>query len=208
VLLLDEPFGAVDPKVRQRLRADTKGWQREMGIPTIMVTHDQREALEMGDRVAVMNQGRVEQIDTPQNVCDRPATEFAGRFIGRVNVPSAGTGQNWGRLMKDTRFEIMARPEDISISPWERKQPLGDGQIPGTIVDYAFLRRTVRLEVEVRTGRVLTIDLPKHDAVVNDLKPGTSVALAVGPCQEFPVYSRSLNGSRNTARGVGSAESE
>ena len=68
ILLLDEPFGAVDAKVRQKLRADTKRWQRELKIPTILVTHDQREALELGDRVAVMNEGRFEQIDTPHNV--------------------------------------------------------------------------------------------------------------------------------------------
>ena len=71
VLLLDEPFGAVDAKVRQKLRADTKKWQRELKIPTILVTHDQREALELGDRVAIMNEGRFVQVDTPSTQSTR-----------------------------------------------------------------------------------------------------------------------------------------
>ena len=76
ILLLDEPFGAVDAKVRQQLRADTKRWQRALKIPMILVTHDQREALELGDRVAVMNEGQIEQIDRPRTVYEVPATEF------------------------------------------------------------------------------------------------------------------------------------
>ena len=100
VLLLDEPFGAVDAKVRQKLRADTKKWQQELKIPTILVTHDQREALEMGDRVAIMNDGRFEQIDTPRNIYDNPASQFVARFIGRVNVFSTELEGGHNRLIK------------------------------------------------------------------------------------------------------------
>ena len=198
-LLLDEPFGAVDAKVRQKLRADSKRWQRELGIPTILVTHDQREALELGDRVAVMNEGRFEQIDLPQNVYDSPTTEFVGRFIGRANMFLTDLGESRGRLMKNTRFEIMIRPEDISILPLDTEQPLEEGQIPGTISSYVFLGRTIRLEVQLRDGRLVTVALPKRQALANDLRPGKSVALSVGSCQVFPLYTDPRNGPHDPA---------
>ena len=142
LLLLDEPFGAVDAKVRQRLRADTKKWQRELQIPTILVTHDQREALELGDRVAVMDRGRFAQIDTPSNVYDQPADEFVAQFIGRVNVFQTDLGGRGGKLINRTQFHVMIRPEDIGIDPWNEGQPMDEDRVRGTVVGYAFLGRT------------------------------------------------------------------
>ena len=210
VLLLDEPFGAVDAKVRQKLRADTKRWQRELGIPTILVTHDQREALELGDRVAVMNEGRFEQVESPQRVYDSPATEFVGSFIGRANVFLTDPRKSWSRLM-NTRFEVMVRPEDISIYPWRGQQSVEEGRIRGTIVSYAFLGRTVRMDVQLRSGKLVTVALPKHEALANDFQPGELVSLAVGSCQVFPLHSDSsyraaassfVAGSSNGQRGA------
>ena len=189
VLLLDEPFGAVDAKVRQRLRADTKKWQRELKIATILVTHDQREALEMGDRVAIMNKGRFEQIDTPRNIYDHPASPFVARFIGRVNVFATEAEDRLSRLFRNTAFEIMVRPEDIAIFPWDNGQPLEEGKILGTIVSYVFLGRTVRLEVQLKNGRLVTVALPKHEALANNLIIGRSVVIAIGSFQVFPSYS-------------------
>jgi thiamine transport system ATP-binding protein len=190
VLLLDEPFGAVDAKVRQKLRADTKRWQRTLKIPTILVTHDQREALELGDRVAVMNKGRIEQIDEPQKVYDSPATEFVARFIGRVNVFSTELGGNCGKLIEGTKVEIMVRPEDISIRPGGADSWADNGHIPGTIASHTFLGRTVRLEVRLKDERLVTVAVPKQQAVSNRLDPGRLVALSMESCQVFP-----LNGS-------------
>ncbi len=187
LILLDEPFGAVDAKVRQKLRADTKKWQQELKIPTILVTHDQREALELGDRVAVMNQGRFEQIDTPVNVYDNPATEFVARFIGRVNIWVTQLDGSYSRMMKGARLEVIARPEDISVDPSDSEEPLGEGKLAGTIVDHAFLGRTVRLEVQLRNGKLITIALPKRDALAKNLSPGKSVTLAIDSCQVFPL---------------------
>ena len=133
LLLLDEPFGAVDAKVRQKLRADTKRWQRELKIPTILVTHDQREALELGDRVAIMSEGRFAQVDTPYNVYDNPASEIVARFIGRINVFPAQLDGNCHRLIKERQFEIMVRPEDIAIRPWTNGQPAKEGKVPGDL---------------------------------------------------------------------------
>ena len=186
VLLLDEPFGAVDAKVRQKLRADTKRWQQELKIPTILVTHDQREAMELGDRVAIMNEGRFEQIDTPRNIYDLPASPFVARFIGRVNVFPTEAGASFSRLIKNTALEILVRPEDISIYPWADGQPLDDGKISGTVVRYVFLGRTVRLEVQLRNGKLITVALPKQEALANDLNPGRSVLLTIGSFQVFP----------------------
>ena len=184
ILLLDEPFGAVDAKVRQKLRADTKKWQQELKIPTILVTHDQREALELGDRVAVVNEGRIEQIDAPQNVYDRPASDFVARFIGRVNVFPTELRGSCGRLIKGTQVEIMVRPEDISI--YRRNGGLMvNGEIPGTVARYTFLGRTVRLEVQLNNGRLVTVAVPKREALANSLELGTPVALTLDSCQVF-----------------------
>ena len=195
LLLLDEPFGAVDAKVRQRLRADTKKWQRELKIPTILVTHDQREALELGDRVAVMNKGRFEQIDTPRNVYDRPASEFVARFIGRVNVFRTKLEEDFDGLPKEAQFEVMVRPEDISIRPWDNGRMLEEGRVLGTIVGSAFLGRTVRLEVQMKNERLVTVALPKHEALANNLSPGRTVALSMNTCQVFTSGKSCLEGT-------------
>jgi sulfate transport system ATP-binding protein len=86
VLLLDEPFGALDAKVRQGLRAWLRKLHQEIHVTSILVTHDQEEALEVADRVVVMNQGRIEQVGTPEEVFHRPATRFVMEFLGQVNV--------------------------------------------------------------------------------------------------------------------------
>jgi sulfate transport system ATP-binding protein len=86
VLLLDEPFGALDAKVRQDLRRSLRQLHDDLGVTTVFVTHDQEEALELADRVVVMNRGAVEQIGTPQEVYDRPATAFVCSFLGDVNL--------------------------------------------------------------------------------------------------------------------------
>ena len=96
LLLLDEPLSALDAKVRERLRGEIRALQRRLKITTIMVTHDQEEALSMSDRVVVMRQGQIEQIGTPQDVYERPATPFVAAFLGKVSVltgVAAGNGR-------------------------------------------------------------------------------------------------------------------
>ena len=186
LLLLDEPFGAVDAKVRQKLRADTKRWQRELKIPTILVTHDQREALELGDRVAVMNQGRFEQIDTSPNVYDRPAIEFVARFIGRVNVFHTELSDGYSKLVKSSQFQVMVRPEDIAVFSSSGIANSQYSTIPGNIVNRSFLGRTVRMEVKLGGGQLVTVAMPKHEAVSSQLDLGDAVSLEVRSCQVFP----------------------
>ena len=135
VLLLDEPLGALDLKLRKELQLELKGIQRDVGITFVYVTHDQEEALTMSDRIAVMSNGVVEQVDTPENVYERPATTFVAGFIGVSNLmPGTVTSATGGRGMirLDTGLEVesqvdglatgerchaVVRPEKLRISP-------------------------------------------------------------------------------------------
>ena len=162
-----------------------------------LVTHDQREALEMGDRVAVMSEGRIEQIDTPQIVYGSPANEFVARFLGRVNVFSTDLGDTCGPLIRETQVEVMVRPEDISVRPLNEAGPLGNGQVPGKVTSYTFLGRTVRLEVQLRTGRLVTVAVPKQKVLTNTFEPGTPVVLTMGSCQVFPANGHVQSDDKN-----------
>jgi iron(III) transport system ATP-binding protein len=106
-LLLDEPLSALDAKIRQKLRVEIRAIQRNLGITTIMVTHDQEEALTMADRIIVMNNAVVEQIGTPREIYDRPATPFVANFIGTMNF-YCRNGETYG-----------IRPENIKIANWQ-----------------------------------------------------------------------------------------
>ena len=86
MLLLDEPLGALDLKLREEMQAELKGLQQRLGITFVFVTHDQGEALSMADRVAVFSQGRIEQLDTPRELYNRPRTAFVASFVGSANV--------------------------------------------------------------------------------------------------------------------------
>lgn len=115
VMLLDEPFGALDAKVRKDLRAWLRRLHEEVGITTVLVTHDQEEAMEVSSEIVVMNHGRIEQIGKPAEIYDHPATAFVMSFIGPVNVlPSSS------RLFQDTRFnashpQVFLRPHDVVV---------------------------------------------------------------------------------------------
>jgi sulfate transport system ATP-binding protein len=123
VLLLDEPFGALDAIVRAELRAWLRRLHDEQGTTTVLVTHDQEEAMEISDRIAVMNHGRVEQVGSPREIYDAPASEFVMGFVGAVS-------RLGGRLV---------RPHDVAISP-----------IPLADATEALVRRVVHLGFEVR----------------------------------------------------------
>ena len=131
VLLLDEPLGALDLKLRRQLQVELKRIQAEVGITFVYVTHDQEEALTMSDRIAVMHLGKVEQLGTPEELYERPTTRFVADFIGSTNL-LRGTDRGDGRLrlssgeiarvahdgMADgTEIEISVRPESITLVP-------------------------------------------------------------------------------------------
>ncbi len=136
VLLLDEPLGALDLKLRQEMQTFLKALQRDLGITFVYVTHDQEEALTMSDRLAVFNDGRIEQVGTPKDVYEHPATEFVAGFVGVSNIVEEG-----GR-----RYTI--RPEKIRMD--------GVGR-PGTIAEAVFVGMFTRYVVDLDDGTKLTV---------------------------------------------------
>ncbi len=124
VLLLDEPFGALDAKVRKELRRWLRQFHEEVHLTTLFVTHDQEEALEIADEVVIMNQARIEQVGTPQDVYDRPANSFVYQFLGNVNVlrdaatwATTGPVHDTGRLGVDGLLYV--RPHEVEVRAYE-----------------------------------------------------------------------------------------
>ena len=144
VLLLDEPLGALDLKLRQEMQLELKRIQREVGITFIFVTHDQEEALTMSDRLVVLNQGKIEQLGTPVEVYERPASEFVAGFIGVSNLIERD-----GR-----RFTI--RPEKIRLLEPGEPAPPGSHAEPGRIQDVIYLGVVTRYLIELAAGGTLT----------------------------------------------------
>jgi putative spermidine/putrescine transport system ATP-binding protein len=155
VLLLDEPLGALDLKLRQEMQLELKRIQREIGITFIFVTHDQEEALTMSDRLAVMNNGRIEQLGTPVDVYEHPANEFVAGFIGVSNLLQRG----------DRRFTI--RPEKVRLT--EAGAPPGDGSHaePGSIADVIYLGAVTRYVVTLDSGETLIAVRQNTDTVAD-----------------------------------------
>jgi sulfate transport system ATP-binding protein len=127
VLLLDEPFGALDARVRKELRRWLRRFHDDIQLTTIFVTHDQEEALEIADEVVIMNQGRVEQVGTPQQVYDNPSTPFVYQFLGNVNVlraPALATALRPGGVAAATQEGLIyVRPHDIELAPHDAGGP-------------------------------------------------------------------------------------
>jgi putative spermidine/putrescine transport system ATP-binding protein len=144
VLLLDEPLGALDLKLRQEMQVELKRIQREVGITFIYVTHDQEEALTMSDRLAVFNQGRIEQVGTPTDVYEHPASEFVAGFIGISNLLERGGRQ----------FTI--RPEKIRLLTSGEPPPPGSHVESGQIEDVVYLGMLTRYVIRLAEGGSLT----------------------------------------------------
>ena len=165
VLLLDEPLSALDAKIRIILRAEIRAIQRSLGITTVYVTHDQEEALSLSDRVVVMSEGRIEQIGTPFEIYNFPATTFVASFVGTLNLVAAGVIEaGAGRLSidgqevrttkavsgagSDGRVTLALRPEGISLG----EGPEGANRLRGTVEDVNFLGSIVRVRLRLGDG--------------------------------------------------------
>ncbi len=148
VLLLDEPLGALDLKLREQMQSELKALQRRLGITFLFITHDQHEALSMSDRIGVFNAGRLEQVGTPQQVYNAPATRFVAQFVGAANVLDGDAAR---RLTGHA--SAMLRPERIRIGP-------ADGaRTAGTVTEVQYFGAFTRLRVDVG-GTALQADLP------------------------------------------------
>ncbi len=149
VLLLDEPLSALDARVRVQLRDEIRRVQLAEGITTLFVTHDQSEALAVADRVAVLNAGRLEQVDVPQIVYAHPATPFVAEFVGVMNtIPVAN-----GRIDPAAAERTQVRPESLRVG--------GAEGVKGTVLTSTFLGAVTRLVVTTEVGE-LTVDTVSH----------------------------------------------
>jgi putative spermidine/putrescine transport system ATP-binding protein len=158
VLLLDEPLGALDLKLRQEMQVFLKALQQNLGMTFLYVTHDQEEALTMSDHVAVFNEGRIEQVGTPGEIYERPATEFVAGFVGTSNI-----------LERDGR-RISVRPERIELNGTESRQAVE----PATVADVVFVGAFTRYLVDTDAGERLTV-VRQNDG--SSLARGTRVHL-------------------------------
>jgi putative spermidine/putrescine transport system ATP-binding protein len=182
VLLLDEPLSALDALVRTQLRAEIRSLQQRLGITTLFVTHDQSEALSIADRVGVMRSGRLEQLDTPENVYRRPSTQFVAEFVGAMNRLPGRIGDDGGVQVLGQRLAVLnpnghqpgdavdalLRPEALEIVP--------DSAGPGTITDRTFLGSAVRVEVTLDTGEKVLVESSSLSA---NMKAGDRIAMRI-----------------------------
>ncbi|HET6601647.1 MAG TPA: ABC transporter ATP-binding protein [Gaiella sp.] len=171
-LLLDEPLGALDLKLRQELQLELKQLQQELGMTFVYVTHDQEEALTMSDRIAVFNQGRIEQVGSPAEMYEHPATAFVAGFIGTSNILERG-----GRT-------FTVRPEKIRLLPFEA----GEGE-PGTVRATAYLGPSTKFVVALDEGGELTVVQQNLETRSEDIDrmEGRRVRLHWRPDVEFAI---------------------
>jgi putative spermidine/putrescine transport system ATP-binding protein len=148
VLLLDEPLGALDLKLRQQMQIELKTIQHQVGITFVFVTHDQEEALTMSDRIAVFNKGRIEQLGTPAEVYERPATPFVAGFVGTSNILTSAQAQ---RHLNRTEM-VAIRPEKIHLAAIGTPAPEGYYCLTGTIKDVVYLGASTRYAVLLGDG--------------------------------------------------------
>jgi sulfate transport system ATP-binding protein len=166
ILLLDEPFGALDAQVRQELRRWLRRFHDEMDVTTVFVTHDQEEAFEVADRVVIMDRGRVEQVGSPAEVFDHPASDFVLRFLGQVNV------------LPGPRY---VRPHELEIA----RDP-GPGRAPATIVRLTPLGAALRVELDAGALGPLCAEVDRARADALGLRVGQPVSLGLDRARVFP----------------------
>ncbi len=188
VLLLDEPFSALDYKVRKELRAWLRSLHDEMHVTTVIVTHDQEEAMEVADRIVVMNQGRIEQIGTPAEIYDHPQTPFVMSFVGEVNIlprgllPESG-GQSSAGDQGDT--PVFVRPHDLEV--FTQAVP---GSIPGRLRRLNHMGRDLQAELVLIDGQTVLAQIPRDQLDPSALKVGDTLHILSRQARTFePDYS-------------------
>ena len=170
VLLFDEPFGALDAQTRVRLRREIRALLKDVSVPAIFITHDQEEALELGDRIAVLHAGHLEQVGTPEEVYNRPETEYVATFLGAANLllgviargnrVELGTvaleaGAEAARFREGQSVKLVFRPEDVRLSKTGEQLPVDCNPLANGVVEEkhfvgAYERLTVRLDLVAR----------------------------------------------------------
>ncbi len=192
VLLLDEPFGALDTQVRLELREWLLGLHERTGITTILVTHDQEEALELSEHIVLLNRGLVAQAGSPHELYDHPANEFVASFLGGANVikgrvshgeTKVGTGSipAPSGAREGTPVQAFVRPHNIRV-----RKPNGENAVDlGKIERLTRVGGFVKVYVSLSTGESITVQMPKSELETLAVEPGDSVALDVVDAKVF-----------------------
>jgi spermidine/putrescine transport system ATP-binding protein len=195
VLLLDEPLGALDARLRKDLQVELKAIQKDIGVTFVFVTHDQEEALTMSDRVAVMNNGQVEQAGAPREVYEEPKTTFVADFLGVSNLLDAeaeadGAGctlrmgerpfkAEQGETSARGEVKAMIRPERIGLEP---HGTVGDNRLPGLVERAVFLGSSHEVHVRVLGGELLKATISNDGSALSvSLDEGTPVTVHLPP---------------------------
>ena len=176
ILLLDEPLSALDARIRKHLRQQIRQIQRELGVTTLFVTHDQDEAMSMSDRIFLMDKGQIVQSDTAENIYTRPASEFVARFMGHYNLVEAAKANPV--LGLDLQGTLAIRPESIYVR--EAGRSYGDHvsrPMEATVLEYQLLGNIVRYSVDTAMGEI-TVDLLNRSSE-RMLERGARVELVV-----------------------------
>ena len=153
VLLLDEPLGALDLKLRQQMQIELKEIQRQVGITFVFVTHDQEEALTMSDRIAVFNNGKIQQIDTPSVIYEHPKNEFVAGFVGTSNLIS----QNVAKQLLNSEGTFTVRPEKITLEIGSAKASSTQRSASGVVQEVEYLGPSTRFIVKLDAGVTLVV---------------------------------------------------
>ncbi|HTL42017.1 MAG TPA: ABC transporter ATP-binding protein [Pseudolysinimonas sp.] len=152
-LLLDEPLGALDLKLRQGMQVELKEMQRQLGITFVFVTHDQEEALTLSDRIAVFNEGRIEQLGTPQEIYEHPVSPFVADFVGTSNLFDAAEAK---RMLRADGPRSL-RPEKIRLASAGAKPAAGHTALEGTVSEVIYLGTSTRILVDLDDGYRLNV---------------------------------------------------
>jgi len=199
VLLLDEPLGALDAKLRKQLQLELRAVQREVGITFVYVTHDQEEALTMSDQIAVLAEGRVEQVGPPEEIYSAPATTYVAGFLGAANIFDAKVLRNSGgsavcaamsaelhaAIDDDYRpgpAAIVIRPERITLQQPGESAPEGYNLIGGTVAEVVYLGASTQVHVDVGEPAPLVVDVPNQAGPRSvGYRPGMAVSCLCAP---------------------------
>jgi sulfate/thiosulfate transport system ATP-binding protein len=193
VLLLDEPFGALDAKVRQGLRRWLRRLHDEVHVTSILVTHDQDEALEVADRVVVMNQARIEQVGTPEEVFHKPASEFVMDFMGNVNLFHGRIESGkavFGTLVLDRpnagatdgkAARLFVRPHELDIG----REQNGAPSLRARVVRVQSAGPQVRVELLAETGETVTVEMPHERFRATQVVPEDQVYVSLRDSRIF-----------------------
>jgi putative spermidine/putrescine transport system ATP-binding protein len=152
ILLLDEPLGALDLKLREQMQSELKALQRKLGISFLFITHDQHEALSMSDRVGVFNHGKLEQVATPRELYNKPATRFVANFIGAANLVEGSFAMELASCAS-----IMLRPEQLQITN------AAQARLSGSVTEIQYFGAYSRVHVLTIAGTIM-VDVPAHQA--------------------------------------------